>query len=177
MSGTNIVGIVEEVMDNGKAKGSGLRINGLKYGIYDPADAGLDEVSVGTTVSLRFKETEKSGITYRNVQGKVTTVKDGTAVNAPAASAVSAGSGGGKGGYRKNGEEGGFPIHPKAYERALDRRNALQCAVNYVQYDADSAISVDDVLRIARKFEAYTTGDDVAQAEAKLAFTNDSIDE
>lgn len=56
--------------------------------------------------------------------------------------------------YRNNGEEGGFPIHPGAYERALDRRNALQAAVAIMPKG-----SPEDVVKTARYFEAYTCGD------------------
>lgn len=66
-------------------------------------------------------------------------------------------SGGGSGRtYRNNGEKGGFPLHPQSYERALDRRNALVAAVQYI---GTKEATVEDVIDIARKFEAYTTGD------------------
>lgn len=171
----SVVGIVEEVINNGKGKGSGVRILGHKYGVYDPADAGLDAIAEGTTVSLRFKEKDGGGgITYKNVQGKITTVKDGTPVTASPEAAPAGGTTGGSK-YRKNGEEGGFPIHARAYERALDRRNALTNAVAMASYST-VAVSPEDIIELARKFEAYTTGDLEAHAEAVLAFEEDDID-
>lgn len=178
MSNESIVGIVEEVINNGKGKGSGLRIGGHKYGVYDPDDAGLDTVSVGTTVSLRYKTAEKGGITYKNVTGKVTTVKDGTAVTAPVATAAgAASSGGSRGGFRKNGEEGGFPIHSLAYERALDRRNAIATATALAGAFPAKLKTVEDVFEVARRIEAYTTGDEITKAEDALSFMRDTIDE
>lgn len=164
----SIVGIVEEVINNGKGKGSGIRINGRKYGVYDPADAGLDEVAAGTTVSFRFSEKESGGkFPYLNVQGKITTVKDGTALTATSGS-----SGGGKR-YRANGEEGGFPIHPQAYERALDRRNALTAAVALAT--ANKISDTKKIVEIAREFEAYTTGDIDVDALASMSLMDDEF--
>ena len=171
---SEVTGIVEEVIDNDKGKGSGVRIAGHKFGVYDPADANLDAVAVGTTVYLRYKEVDKgAGIVYKNVQGKITTVKDGTPVTALPEATASSGGGKSSGGYRKNGEAGGFPIHPKAYERALDRRNALNAAVAVL---GNLSSNADDVIKLAREFEAYTTGDLEAQAEDALSFDNDEID-
>lgn len=67
--------------------------------------------------------------------------------------------------FRNNGEEGGFPVHPLAYERALDRRNALLCASRLFGTAAENLETTDlpklakDVIHLARYFEAYTTGD------------------
>lgn len=69
--------------------------------------------------------------------------------------------------YRQNGTEGGFPVHPLAYERALDRRNALNAAVSVWneggitgmdELGIDTSISLDAIIAIARHFEDYTTG-------------------
>ena len=165
-----MVGVVEEVINNGKGKGSGLRIAGHKYGVYDPSDAGLDTIATGTTVSFRYKEKDGGGgITYKNIQGIITTMKDGAIVTpTPAPAAAS----GGKGNFRKNGEEGGFPLHARCYERALDRRNALQCATQMLPN-----ASAEDVLALARKFEEYTTGDDIIIAEQALEFSKEVGDE
>lgn len=77
--------------------------------------------------------------------------------------------------YRNNGEEGGFPVHPLAYERALDRRNALQCAVSYLNH-SKALPEVEDVIKIARYFEAYTTGD-IERIDAENLFNGLSGDE
>lgn len=67
--------------------------------------------------------------------------------------------------YRANGEEGGFPVHPMAYERALDRRNAITCAVNAL----GAGKSPDEYIDMAREFEAYTTGSADYEAAKELA--------
>lgn len=95
---------------------------------------------------------------------------------APAGGGVSApeNASGGKR-FRNNGEEGGFPVHPLAYERALDRRNALNAAVSFcnVRYpDCD----IDYVVNAARYFEAYTTGD-MERIDAEKLFNSVSGDD
>lgn len=62
-----------------------------------------------------------------------------------------------------------FPIDPLAPERAINRQNALTNAVNYVHYAAQHDVlplaPPEEVILIAREFEAYTTGDsDAAEA-------------
>lgn len=66
--------------------------------------------------------------------------------------------------YRANGEEGGFPIHPLAYERALDRRVAIQVAAQVL----GSGHSPDEYIEVARTFEDYTTGTADAEAAREL---------
>ena len=67
--------------------------------------------------------------------------------------------------YRANGEAGGFPIHPLAYERALDRRNALTAAVTLIAAGFGDKASTkkvpiaEEVIALAKKLEAYSTGD------------------
>ena len=156
-----VIGIVEEVMNNGKAKGSGLRVGGLKYGVFDPADQGLDKISAGDNVSFRFVEKDSGGKwPYKNVQGKVTKVA-GTVAATPTDASV-----GGKR-WRANGEEGGFPIHQRAYERALDRRNATQVAARMLEPGATAQM----VIEFAKEIEDYTTGTEIAVAEMALEFS------
>lgn len=82
--------------------------------------------------------------------------------------------------YRNNGEEGGFPVHPLAYERALDRRNALQCATRLFGehgIDSEDLMSLaKDIIDVARYFEAYTTGD-LERVEAEKLFNSVSGDD
>ena len=52
-----------------------------------------------------------------------------------------------------------FPIDPLAPERTINRQNALTNAVNYVVALKQTTSTVDQVIHIARQFEAYTTGD------------------
>ncbi len=163
----HLIGIVEDVVDNGVGKGSHIVVNGLKLGAYDPTETGFSEVAVGNTVALNWKP-DKTG-KYKNVSGKVRVMPEGTPLTSAPVEAESApATKGGKSGYRKNGEAGGFPIHADAYERALDRRNALTCATQLaVTMELTDA---DKIIELARKFEAYTTGDERAEAEAMLAF-------
>lgn len=158
----HVIGIVDEVNNNGKGKGSSLRVNGLKYGIWDPSEAGMDDVEVGNQVSFRFKVTSKNGIDYKNIQGKVTKTTGDVANTAPARGTGS--------GYRRHGEEGGFPIHARAYERALDRREAVRNAVAAL----GAGKTASEYLTMAKEFEAYTTGEDLAIADAALAFKGES---
>lgn len=59
-----------------------------------------------------------------------------------------------------------FPVGALAPERTINRQNALTNAVNY----CDSEASPEEIVDIARIFEAYTTGDlDAAEAEAAMA--------
>lgn len=82
--------------------------------------------------------------------------------------------------YRKNGEAGGFPVHPLAYERTLDRRNATQVAATIVSNNkAVASLSVEDVtdmvLDVARKIEAYTTGD-IERMKAEAMFEDEELE-
>ena len=88
-------------------------------------------------------------------------VRAGTSAPAPVGTAALAtGYGAAPKRFRNNGEEGGFPIHPGAYERALDRRNALNAAVEFWPYMGSATTPTpEEVVEIARYFEAYTTGD------------------
>lgn len=155
-------GVVEEVINNGRAKGSKLVMGGLKYGVFDPAETGLDKISAGQFVSFRWKETEKGGITYKNIQGKITPLKEGEAV--PTIAPTPTASAPRSSGYRKNGEEGGFPLHALSYERALDRRNAVNAAV------AAGCKDVEEIISFAKEIEKYTTGDDLAEQLELMSF-------
>lgn len=114
----------------------------------------------------------------KNYLKRLTIVGAGT----PATSAPSTGRS--KGGYRANGEKGGFPIHPLAYERALDRRNALNVAATLLESSMEIKPVLDltdkdldnistAVLTLARKFEAYSTGD-LEREMAEKMFNEDA---
>jgi hypothetical protein len=62
-----------------------------------------------------------------------------------------------------------FPIAALDPSRAINRQNALTNAVNFVTTTAVPEASPDDVIQVARLFEAYTTGDlDAEEAQAML---------
>jgi len=154
---SNVIGIIEEVIDNGKGKGSGIRVGGAKYGVYDPAASGMGDVSVGDNVSFRFAEKDGSGgIVYKNLQGRITkTAAGATVAAAPASAATPARSYGGK---------GVFPVPLDDGSRAIIRQNALTNARELVcKTLADggkiSPKVIETVIDIAKQFESYTSGD------------------
>ena len=51
----NIVGYIEEVQSRGVGSGSGIVVDGIKYGVYDPTSSGLDSVKAGMEVNFTFK--------------------------------------------------------------------------------------------------------------------------
>jgi hypothetical protein len=130
-----------------------------------------NNVNVGDEVFITY-ETTAAG--YRNIKG-LTVVAAGSGGPVPIANtAPKSGSGAASGGkrYRANGEEGGFPLHPLCYERALDRRNALTAAADlagaaYRATADETHLNKEAIVEVARYFEAYTTGD-LDAAEARL---------
>ncbi len=151
-------GVVEEVINNGTGKGSGVRIGGHKYGVYNPEESGLDAISVGDSVSLRFtKKDGTGGITYKNVNGKITKMTGSAASSVAAAAppAVPARSYGGK---------GVFPIPLDDGQRSIIRQNALTNARELVCKTIKDGAKIDTkvtdtIIGIAKEFEAYTAGD------------------
>jgi len=150
----NVIGIIEEVIDNGKGKGSGIRVGGAKYGVYDPTASGMGDVAVGDNVSFRFSTKDGSGgIVYKNLQGRITKTAAGAS---PTAVAPPAASGGGSSRGR-----GGFPIGLEDGQRSIIRQNALTNARElYVGTGGDMTPRTTSlIIDLAREFEAYTTGD------------------
>ena len=159
-----VKGVLENVWVNEQETKYGVKnktiyvINGTRYdgGFKKPAAEKGDEVEIV------YDETSK----YHNVKSIQVLGKSTTTPSTPRN--TGGGSGTGRT-YRGNGEAGGFPLHPKSYERALDRRNALNAAVESIRLFTDSEsleITEEDVIALARKYEAYTTGDlDVKEAE------------
>ena len=118
--------------------------------------------NAGDEVVITFEQTDKG---YRNIKS-LTVVAAGTGAAVPSTSAPKSNSGGG-GGFR-----GGrsFPVEPLAPERTINRQNALtaaQRACGEIVDTIDIEKYMETVVRVARYFEAYTTGDlDKAEAEA-----------
>lgn len=115
---------------------------------------------------LKVKPNEGDTVEFddgdRNYIKNLRVVSGGTGA-APAA-AGSAPKAGGYGGGRT------FPVAPTAPERTINRQNALTNAVSFLGKDPKKVVSPDEVIEVARMFEAYTTGDlDAAEAEAALA--------
>jgi hypothetical protein len=135
--------------------------DGNWYSAFNASQIG--DVEKGDTVEFSYKVNGR----YRNIQGNVS-----KSASSSASSSAPASSGRGGRTYRANGEEGGFPIHPLAYERALDRRNAVSAASAIVAAEIARGTEYEDVaeatLSLARVFEAYSTGDEDRAAMAAM---------
>jgi len=135
----------------GPKEATSFVIDGIKY------SGGFKKYSAneGDSVSITYETTPQG---YHNVSNLVL-VGQAAGGNRPA-------TGASKSGYRQAGSEGGFPLHPLAYERALDRRNALQCAVAWAAQNG-SKMAPEKIVEVARTFEDYTTGDSERKAAEK----------
>ena len=170
----NVTGVLEDVVDNGKGKGSHIRVGGYKYGVYDPADAGLADLTTGDSVSFRYKETTKDTITYKNIIGRVTKMTSPvSAATSPAAPT--------KGNFGRV-----FPVPVTHGDRSIIRQNSVTNATHILtailaqKPAAKSAGSWEDtvsqaesvaeaVTNVARILEAYSAGDaDLAEVEAAI---------
>ena len=61
-----------------------------------------------------------------------------------------------------------FPMDAFAPKRSINRQNALTNAVAYAN-EREDHMSVEDIIQVARQFEAYTTGDMDVEEAKKLA--------
>ncbi len=155
-----LTGIVQEVINVGVGKGSGLKIDGHKYGCFDPVKTGLDIVAIGDEVTFDWVQKGQ----YKNINGGITkTGNTGVPQAAPASNSKSGGNAGGG--------DFVFPIPALNYQRSVVRRDALTQAVAMLtgsQEDQFKGYSPDQsaalVIEIARTFEEYATGDDVEKA-------------
>lgn len=123
-------------------------------------------LSVGDTIDAEYTPG-----TYGNEVKTFTSTK-GTGTPPPAASAPSAEAPA----YKPTGGKGSFPIPPLDGQRAIVRQNAvtnareLYCAAAGVKGFAVDEASCDFIIKLARKFEAYSCGDDaMAAATAAIA--------
>lgn len=149
---SQVVGTVEKAFDKA------IVVSGVRYGAYKPEQ--LAGAKQGDEVQFDFKENGQ----YKNISGNVRVVNKSAAPKAaPSSGNTSSRS------SRANGEEGGFPLHEKSYERALDRRNAINAAVAYAALAKLKPESPGEIVDIAREFEAYTTGDTDKEMEALAA--------
>jgi hypothetical protein len=155
-----LTGIVQEVINNGVGKGSGLKIDGHKYGCFDPVKTGLDLVAVGDEVTFDWVQKGQ----YKNINGGITkTGNTGTPTASPSPKANTGGGTSGGGDFQ-------FPIPALNYQRSVVRRDAVTQAVNLIARltPADHTLDLDPLadlaIQIARKFEEYETGDDVEKA-------------
>jgi len=151
-----VVGVLDQVLMNGIGKGSGVVVNGLKYGSFDPTKNAIDQLvgKEGQEVRLQFVQKDN----YKNLQGTVQ-LTGGVAAPAsqgaaPAATAAPRNTGG----YSR----GAFPIGALDGQRSIIRQNAVTNANAFVASQG-MTLQVDGLLELARSIEAYTTGDLDAQ--------------
>ena len=167
---SQVTGIVQEVNNRGKGKGSNIMVNGVKYGCFDPVQAGITTLQAGQGVTFA---TSVNG-TYVNIHGAATpTGVTAPVTAAPPAAAAPAASGSG-GGY-KGGSDFVFPIPELNYQRSVTRRESIRDAVLLVNEmcsgmanDMPLPDRVSQVLEAARAFEDYSCGDDI-EREATAA--------
>jgi len=132
-------------------KGNSFQLEGDDkwYGVFNAADL---TATSGDFVSFTYAQKGR----WNNVKGKVTG-SGGSGSAAP--------SSGGKAAPRVTGGRT-FPVRGTAPERTINRQNALTNAVNLCK---DHGSTPEEVIEVARKFEAYTCGDlDLAEALTEL---------
>ena len=170
----NVTGIIEEVVNNGVGKGSGIVVQGIKYGAYDPAKHGLHACQVGMEVSFVWKENKQ----YKNLVGMVVpTGNRGAAIPVAADIGTTAVMGVNQGSPApKSYRMGSFPIDPLDGQRSIIRQNSMTNAVNFVTghfaSGGDNGVELEDryemVLDMAKHFESFSAGDSDTQAVADL---------
>lgn len=162
MSNQRKEGVIEAVTKDGK----GFLIEGIWYKCFTPT---MLKAGKGEFVSFSYKEVNSNGRVFYNVSGIVTgsgncmtsnTTSNGLS-SAPAPS------------YQPAQRDPLMLPVMLARERAIIRQSSLAQAVNYVK-DCMSGITTDEVIRIAREFEAYASGDADIEA-AKNSLSNESI--
>jgi hypothetical protein len=142
----------------GEKWATSFQINGDWYsgGFKD-----YNDVNEGDTVQATWEANSRG---YKDIKAISVTGKAVGEAGTPEATVVPIGGGGAP---RSGGRT--FPVDPLAPERTINRQNALTNAVNYCN-GLDTPQTPEDILMIAREFEAYTCGDiDREEAEAMMA--------
>jgi len=166
MSNMRAEGVIEALTKDGK----GFLIDGQWYKCFTPA---MMKATKGDFVSFSYKQVEKDGRTYNNVSGVVSGSGNGsgTTPNTGTVSKVASAT------ASPSRDPLMLPVL-LTRERAIIRQSSLAQAVNYGNYgdgtQANKVMSVDDIIRIAREFEAYASGDADIEA-AKNSLSNESI--
>ena len=173
-----ISGVVESKRRDGKA----IQVEGKWFSIF-MGDA-LDSVNKGDYVEFMYTEKANpaGGDSYKNIKGSVTkkTPPASTPMSAfPTASAAGARASGGF--VPKE-----FPVPPLHPDRSIIRQNSLSHATELVQWSGMSTSAASDeerddcmaarVIRMARMFEAYSTGEldaSIADEEVKKMLATD----
>lgn len=158
-------GIVESVARSGKA----LQIDGEWYSAFTPG--ALNGASKGDSVKFNYKDVDKGGVVYHNIQGNVSVSEPEAAASASAPRAAA------PTGFSKGGRS--FPVGALDPERSIIRQNALTQAnkmlenCNPLSFDGDFEKIEEHahrVIAVARIFESYSAGDlDAAEAAEAIA--------
>lgn len=153
----NMTGVVEQlggkevVTKFGPKPTFSFKVNGtwVSAGFKDP------KVAIGDSISFEY-EPDKYGNKLHDGS-----IKKGVSVPTPTAASVPA-----VGGYSRHGS---FPIGPLDGQRSIIRQNALTNAretyMHYAATDDDNGVPfsmevhADNIIAVARHFEAYTAGD------------------
>ena len=155
-----ITGEIESMRKDRK----GIKVNGEWYSAY--ASSQLSGVEWKDVVTFGVQRTEKNGQVYMNIKGdaKKSGGGGGSSSGAPTPSAspavVAAAS--------------AWPQPVDARSRSIIRQNSVTNAVNFAKtFMVDVGATPEDVVRIARVFESYCTGE-VDNTDAK-PFSDDDI--
>ena len=161
MSNMRAEGVIEALTKDGK----GFLIDGQWYKCFTPA---MMKATKGDFVSFSYKQVEKDGRTYNNVSGVVggsgvsgTTPNSGTVSKVASATAS------------PSRDPLMLPVL-LTRERAIIRQSSLAQAVNYGTYSGgpsgNQVMSVEEIIKVAREFEAYASGDlDIETAKQSLS--------
>lgn len=139
----------------------GIQVNDQWYSAF--ASSQLKGVEWKDDVEFMVATTEKNGNTYYNIKGDVKKVGGDTTAPAmpssnPAVVAAAA----------------AWPQPVDARSRTIIRQNSMGNAVAYAaKFMADGGASPEDVVAVARVFEAYCTGE--ADNKDDAPFTDDEI--
>ena len=165
-----VTGVVQEVNNRGRGKGSNILVGGTKYGCFDPVECGIDQVNAGDEVTF---DTSQNG-QYINIV-KNTLSKTGNTGPVPPQTQGTSG-GGSKGGGRFAPKP--WPIPAEDGQRSIIRQNSLTHAtaiVNSFCAAVDQEMTLDErrdeVLRIAQDFEFFSAGDDITEARKQMGQT------
>ena len=166
MSNMRAEGVIEALTKDGK----GFLIDGQWYKCFTPA---MMKATKGDFVSFSYKQVEKDGRTYNNVSGVVSgSGGSGTVPNSGTVSKVVGV------GPTQTRDPLMLPVH-LTRNRAIIRQSSLAPAVNPGHYrertHTHNVMSVDDIIRVAREFEAYASGD-LDIENAKKSLNNEDLD-
>lgn len=157
--------ITSSMVDSMSRKGDAIKVDDKWFKAWDAEKAGLNKVNRGDTVSFTYKTVEKPSGTYYNIQGLVEVESRGSGGGGSVSTSPSTRSFSVK----------GFPIGPLDSQRAIIRQNCLSHATRVVidgEVDkvADTTDAANEIIRIARLFESYASGDlDYEEAKAMAA--------